>query len=81
MIIEDQYRISTYCYFITLLNNSLCNSLLLQVNELNDTVENLQDEIGAMKTEIQRFQDDDVKFEEQRIAMIKEMEVNSCFHG
>ena len=55
--------------------------LLLQVNELNDTVENLQDEIGAMKTEIQRFQDDDVKFEEQRIAMIKEMEVNACFHG
>ena len=44
-------------------------------------MENLQDEIGAMKTEIQRFQDDDVKFEEQRIAMIKEMEVNSFLNN
>ena len=49
--------------------------ILFQVNELNDTVENLQDEISQMRTEIQRFQDDDVKHEEQRVAMIKEMEV------
>ena len=44
------------------------------VNELNDTVENLQDEISFMTTEIQRFQDDDVKHEEQRISIMREME-------
>ena len=47
------------------------------MNELNDTVESLQAEIETMKTEIQRFQEDDVKHEEQRIAMIEEMEVNT----
>ena len=45
------------------------------MNELNDTVENLKDEINFMTTEIQRFQDDDVKHEEQRISIMKEMEV------
>ena len=45
------------------------------MNELNDTVENLKDEINFMTTEIQRFQDDDVKHEEQRISIMKELEV------
>lgn len=53
----------------------LSSDLIVQVNELNDTVENLADEIKFMTTEIQRFQDDDVKHEEQRVAMMKEMEV------
>ena len=50
-------------------------SVFIQVSELNDTVESLQGEINFVTTEIERFQDDDVKHEEQRVAMIKEMEV------
>jgi len=49
-----------------------------QVNELNDTVETLQEEITSMRTEVKRFQDDDVKSEESRQQMIKELEVSMC---
>lgn len=45
------------------------------MNELNDTIENIQEEIYSMQSEIERFQKDDVKNDEDRRKVIKEMEV------
>ncbi|KAL4223927.1 hypothetical protein ACF0H5_017389 [Mactra antiquata] len=47
------------------------------VNELNDTVESIQEEINGMQSEIDVFMEDDVKNESSRRKMIKEMEVKA----
>lgn len=45
------------------------------VNELNDTVESIQEEISNMDSEIKRFEEEDVKNEQSRRQMLKEMEL------
>lgn len=46
------------------------------MNELNDTVDNIQEEIDSLRAEIQRFEEEDVKSEESRRNMIRDMEVS-----
>ncbi|XP_045172856.2 coiled-coil domain-containing protein 63-like [Mercenaria mercenaria] len=47
------------------------------VNELSDTVENIQEEIKCLQTEIKLFEDDDVKSEETRHKMVRDMEIKA----
>ena len=69
--ISKTHLVYYYYYF--------CLFCFKQVNELNDTVENIMDEIAQMQQEIKRFQEDEVKSEENRKQMIREMEVSkSC---
>ncbi|XP_060561293.1 coiled-coil domain-containing protein 63-like isoform X2 [Ruditapes philippinarum] len=47
------------------------------VNELNDTVENIQKEIKSLQSEIKVFEDENLKGEENRREMIREMEIKA----
>lgn len=51
------------------------------VNELTDTVENIQDEIGTMREEIRQFEEEDAKSEESRKHMVREMELACDKYG
>nr|ACJ15285.1 axonemal protein 66.0 [Haliotis asinina] len=51
------------------------------VNELNDHLDKLQEEIGLMKSEIVRFEEEDVQMEAERKVWLKELEDKSTQSG
>lgn len=51
-------------------------ALFNYVNELNDEVERLQEEISSLNEDIESFNQEDVKLDDERKLMLKEMEVS-----